>query len=757
MTINTSANKTIVAGNGSQTLFGFSFVGDDASDISVYFTDASGNITLLSPSLYTLTLNPVPQGQIWGIGGSVQYPLTGSPIAMGTTLTIVRTLPLLQTTSLSNQGAMFPQAVETMGDELEMQIQQTAEVQGRAITVAVSDPPPLPLPPVNQRANLGMAFDGNGNPIAAAIPASGIISSAMQAVVDAASIYLGQQAFGLGGITIPCTEAFSSNLYTLTPIAPNQIPAAYAEFANYAFKATAGSTGAVNARVGALGILPVFLRSGVQANLTDIVLGWYYRVEYSPTINSGGPGFLLHDRSGSAPFYFSVTSFGAVGDGSADDTAALQAAINAAQAVGGTAFLPPGSYKTTSPLVITSRMSLLGSGYQSDSGDLYNNTLFSQSSGFLCPAIVPSGSFNAINVNANFAVSLQNFQITYPTQPSVGTVGIFLGSAAGSAANMNSIVRDVCITQPDIGISVLDAYNYVLDNVIILDAWSTSIIQDQSKTFSSGSGRNFSDSTIVNCLMWSGGVANHIVIRAGGGLRIINNKINAATGSPTSAGILINPINSAAFNIEPLLILNNSIEGQGVGIFFNPGVSSNGLVGPTLIVGNQFFSASQAVATVVGTTVPHWISALSIVGNTSILNATGDNIFLDGGVNWALVTGNVFSSASGSTTGIVIGAGNVANTIHCSGNLNITGGNVTTVVAPGVPATGVAVTNTFPCQVEVSLRGGSGDSITINGSPVFGGSNIALNASFILNPGDAIAWNGSPGSAPAWTWRAINP
>lgn len=47
-----------------------------------------------------------------------------------------------------------------------------------------------------------------------------------------------------------------------------------------------------------------------------------------------------------------VTAHGAVGDGTADDTAAIQAAINALSATGGTVFFPVGNYKITSALTI---------------------------------------------------------------------------------------------------------------------------------------------------------------------------------------------------------------------------------------------------------------------------------------------------------------------------------------------------------------------------------------------------------------------
>lgn len=50
---------------------------------------------------------------------------------------------------------------------------------------------------------------------------------------------------------------------------------------------------------------------------------------------------------------FNVRRYGALGDGTADDTTEIQAAINAAAVAGGTVFFPPGTYKITAPLTVT--------------------------------------------------------------------------------------------------------------------------------------------------------------------------------------------------------------------------------------------------------------------------------------------------------------------------------------------------------------------------------------------------------------------
>ena len=201
MTISTEQNSTIALGNGVSNTFNFSFVGDNSSVISVYYTDMSGNSTLLDPSLYTLFLNPPSTGAIWGVGGTVTYPLSGPPIADGTSLTITRVLPLVQTTSISNQGPFAPQVIESALDTLEMQIQQISNSAVRAIQIPSVDPLTINtiLPPAAARANMACLFDSDGNVIAGAPGGSGIpISAAMQPVVQAPTI---NDALSIMGIT----------------------------------------------------------------------------------------------------------------------------------------------------------------------------------------------------------------------------------------------------------------------------------------------------------------------------------------------------------------------------------------------------------------------------------------------------------------------------------------------------------------------------------------------------------------------------
>lgn len=204
-TVNSQTNKTVVMGDGHTTQFIFGFIGVAAQYMSVTFTDASGNSTLLTQGAgatqYQITLNPKVTGALWGLGGTVTYNPSGTPIAAGTTLTIERTLPLTQAQSLQNQPSIgvLGTGAETASDTLEMQLQQVDEAVGRAIQAnPTNTAPPLPLPPAAQIANLGICADGTGNNLIGCLLApAGVISSAMQPVVNAGSLALGRTAFGL--------------------------------------------------------------------------------------------------------------------------------------------------------------------------------------------------------------------------------------------------------------------------------------------------------------------------------------------------------------------------------------------------------------------------------------------------------------------------------------------------------------------------------------------------------------------------------
>jgi hypothetical protein len=134
MALSTTTRKVIFNGNGSATVFPYTFPIPAASCLSVIYTDDADVETTLSSSEYTVT------GIGSASGGNVTYTRSGSAIASGTKLTIVRTVPYTQLTVLSNQGGYYPEIVEGRFDLVYMALQQLAEIVERYTVSSISDP-----------------------------------------------------------------------------------------------------------------------------------------------------------------------------------------------------------------------------------------------------------------------------------------------------------------------------------------------------------------------------------------------------------------------------------------------------------------------------------------------------------------------------------------------------------------------------------------------------------------------------------------
>jgi len=134
VSLSSTINKVIYVGNADTTEWPFSFPVLEPDHLAVILTDASGVETMLSPTLYGVTGIGSPSG------GNVTYPLSGSAIATGTKLTIVRTVPYTQTTVLSNQGGYYPEVVERRFDQIYMALQQLEERVSRVSLSPISEP-----------------------------------------------------------------------------------------------------------------------------------------------------------------------------------------------------------------------------------------------------------------------------------------------------------------------------------------------------------------------------------------------------------------------------------------------------------------------------------------------------------------------------------------------------------------------------------------------------------------------------------------
>jgi hypothetical protein len=133
----------------------------------------------------------------------------------------------------------------------------------------------------------------------------------------------------------------------------------------------------------------------------------------------------------------SVKDFGAVGDGVADDTAAIQAAINSI--TGGTVYFPTGVYKFSN-LTITKAIQLVGAGWGSTSSDIFGSAQWFDAS-WVFGTVLRSTATTGYAIDFNDAVFVRQYGIhdMLVIGPGTGTsTGMRMGTAAMPAVQSNS-------------------------------------------------------------------------------------------------------------------------------------------------------------------------------------------------------------------------------------------------------------------------------------------------------------------------------
>ena len=125
MTVQNTIVKNVYVGNGSTTIFPFTFECNKAEHIQAFVKDALGNIS--STTNFKVDLEQK----------NLTYPNTGEPLAKGDKLIILRQLPLQQLLNLLNQGPFYAEDIEETFDEVVMMLQQMTERIGRSLAVSV--------------------------------------------------------------------------------------------------------------------------------------------------------------------------------------------------------------------------------------------------------------------------------------------------------------------------------------------------------------------------------------------------------------------------------------------------------------------------------------------------------------------------------------------------------------------------------------------------------------------------------------------
>ena len=190
MTITAQTSKTgPYSGNGTTTVFSYTFEVQDETHLVVTLADASGveTVQVLNTD-YTVS----------GVGNANggQVTMSAAP-AVGYTLTLSRNIPITQEVDLENRRSVAPEVLEDAYDKLTQIAQDLSEQVGRAVKIsAVQSAGSTQLSgPASGPSLLG--FDGADNAITYSLSPSGVINLAQDVnILDVGNYYTSSNVEG---------------------------------------------------------------------------------------------------------------------------------------------------------------------------------------------------------------------------------------------------------------------------------------------------------------------------------------------------------------------------------------------------------------------------------------------------------------------------------------------------------------------------------------------------------------------------------
>jgi len=382
-----------------------------------------------------------------------------------------------------------------------------------------------------------------------------------------------------------------------------------------------------------------------------------------------GPGLAIGIKN--RLLFFFVTQYGATGNGTTDDTAAIQAAFTACgTAGGGVVFFPKGDYKISATITWPAGATIRAIGV--NGGDVIQNGTIEG-----CSTIIMTAQITAFATSGELD-RIENLQF-------VGTVGATAGAFVNSSSfNFEAIncgfyggFDGIVLTRNQNTRIVRCGFRELNDNAIAL---SNSVSPDDG------------DATIMDCAFTCSTATTQAgIFQSGsGGTKVISCKF-------VSAGNMVYCIHStfgAGLSTSDLLVCNCSLE-----LFKTAGIlvtaSAGAFFENVVVVGNNISSYAGGQGITLNGTGSGAFRDMTITGN-AINNCTiGINMASATNVN---IVGNAFSL---NTTQDVARSGTTVVNTGFAGD-----DNGATPVTPGTPAKWSAVTlytSTGPVVYKVPL------------------------------------------------------
>lgn len=244
---------------------------------------------------------------------------------------------------------------------------------------------------------------------------------------------------------------------------------------------------------------------GSDADAWGVILNDFLLVDHNAdgTLKAGG---TLSSLVSKGVLVTNVKDYGATGNGSTDDTAAIQAALSAAQTAGmGMVYMPAGSYRISASLYVASKTMLYGAGPSV-------TTITQTTSGV--PTIASRSYQSAAGVTPTGYVVLRDFKIVAPTAS--GSHGILFRDFYSYLTNIDISGGDrgIYFTQYD------DANNVPAGTMVENRVINCSVRGAGSYAYYLGQADNnkYTDGFMSNCIAGVvSGAAGHVFVGSSGG------------------------------------------------------------------------------------------------------------------------------------------------------------------------------------------------------------------------------------------------
>ncbi len=386
-----------------------------------------------------------------------------------------------------------------------------------------------------------------------------------------------------------------------------------------------------------------------------------------------------------------VKDFGAAGNGSTDDTTAIQSAITYAQTASynNTAtslYFPCGNYKvTTGTLSITNSINLVGAGrdctkisWTDTTGDL-------------------------LTIATDNPVTIDDILFSGPGSYTAAS-GSAITVGGSSTANAHSRFSNLRFTGGYNQFTTTSAYVWVLDNC------SFSSFVNHAVTVSNTNNVDAGDSSIINMLAANGGASAVSIYQvSSGGLKITNSKLNGGLN-----GYQMQLASAAA--TSDFLMSNTSIENMtGTAILFQS--DGGGAIFANIALSNNQLSINANGISIAS----NGFGSVSLSGGV-ITSVTGTAVNIGGNTHDVFVGDLALAGSGGAALGVVVGASATNTTVA----LNKYHGFTTNIT----DSSGIATILDWPSSASFSTNvlniGGlniSGTNSTVAQQAFIGGTN----------------------------------